>query len=792
MFVSCVDIEGWYGSEGPAYNCEWYASSAVGGAGDANCRLHGSDPYKTNFNRTAAEACCACGGGIREMKATTTFNQHHSSFPLITSDRVEVEVEDRRTAADVSNSNTAGTIGRATANSTRDDICSVKFRPCLSLNSCGSGHQQFSSRGLLPSPTCWNLIIWQLVLALVLMNVNTLATVLVKMKGWVLSARRGRTDSSSCSSSTHHVANKTHKKKEDGPHGVESLENNPRCEEQTIKIQHQNESTSSNHVMFEMDSINNLSVRTAELLGLRPVSRQINRSQGRGGASVISYASSSAAASLESFPFSERSPSSSAAAAAEDTSVGSLDGKDLELNIATASVDKNEDQQAPQDETRKDSLATLTADAKKREVSPIFQTFRSEANFRKRNDDPTIKYPCLNGTEYVTMYQGEGSISTFTVLKTMYLRKNTMESTARNTLFPCIGVALLSSTFAALLVKGSSFERIMSKQECPDRSQTLFLENFIQKLQPLVRETINGYKFLPLFLLIGYIAFLVGRWRKFMECTHNIQGRIHNIGLLCGGLPTPTTSMKTSVQKKMYRVYRLINVLHMIHYRSFSPSLQTVELEDFVTTLNLLEVDEAIAVGLFEGKAREALLATIQVAIKDLAEEVDDKFAESIHRQIPRSLCELRGYCAMMHDLFVRDNPNEYIASLGLLVWIYGALVAIGFPIILHSSSETSNCIQPAVFLAVFIVVFSLSFPSLLFKTLQNPFADDTGINVDNLMASSELTLFQTMRIQWSNPVKNMNMNLNSSNNFRQSMDLAREKSRRRLGQTFRGGFGEL
>lgn len=784
MLVSCVDIEGWYDSEGPAYNCEWYASS-VGGSDDTNCSLHGSDPYKINFNRTAAEACCACGGGgIREMKATTTFNQHHS-FPLISSDKAEVE--DRRVAAeDVSNSNAAGTIGRATA-STSDNICAVKFRPCLSLKSCGSGHQQFSSLGVLPSSTCWNLIIWQLVLALVLMNVNTLAAVLVKIKGWILSARRRRTDSSSCTSSTYDVGNKTHKNKEDVPHEVESFEDNPRREEQTIKVQHQKESTSPNHVMFAVHSVNTLSVRTAEFLGLRPVSRHINRSQERGGESVISYASSSAAASLESFPFRERSPS----AAAEDTSVGSLDGKDLELNIATASLGKKKSQQTPKDETRKDSLAPSTADAKKREVSPIFQTFRSEANFRKRNDDPTIKYPCLNETEYVTMYQGEGSISTFTVLKSMFLRNHTMDSTARNALFPCIGVALLSSSFASLLVKGSNFERIMFK-ECPDSFQTLYLENFIEKLQPLVRETISGYKFLPLFLLIAYMAFLVGRWRKFMECTHFIQGRIHNLGLLCGGLPTTTMSMKPSVQKKMYRIYRLINVLHMIHYRSFSPSLQTVELEDFVTTLNLLEEDEAIAVGLFEGKAREALVATIQVAIKDLAEEVDDKYAQSVHRQIPGSLCELRGWTAEMHDLFVRDNPNEYIASLGLLVWIYGALVVIGFPIILHTSSETSNCLQPAVFLAVFIVVFSLAFPSLLFKTLQNPFADDTGINVDNLMASTELTLFQIMRIQWSNPVKHMNMNSNPSITFRESMNLANTKSRRRLGQTLRGGFGEL
>jgi len=90
----------------------------------------------------------------------------------------------------------------------------------------------------------------------------------------------------------------------------------------------------------------------------------------------------------------------------------------------------------------------------------------------------------------------------------MFLRNNTMDSAARNALFPCIGSALLSSSFGSLLVKGSSFQRILFK-ECPDTFKTLYLENFIEKLQPLVKETINGYKFLPLFLLIAYMAFLV-------------------------------------------------------------------------------------------------------------------------------------------------------------------------------------------------------------------------------------------------------------------------------------------
>merc|ERR1712038_766492 len=51
------DPEGWYDSDGPTYDCEWYSEGN-------NCQAHG-DSYE-NFGKTANEACCACGGGRRE------------------------------------------------------------------------------------------------------------------------------------------------------------------------------------------------------------------------------------------------------------------------------------------------------------------------------------------------------------------------------------------------------------------------------------------------------------------------------------------------------------------------------------------------------------------------------------------------------------------------------------------------------------------------------------------------------------------------------------------------------
>ena len=54
----CLDEPGWYDTDGPTYNCEWYSDP-----NRDHCEAYG-DGFE-NFGKTAKEACCHCGGGIR-------------------------------------------------------------------------------------------------------------------------------------------------------------------------------------------------------------------------------------------------------------------------------------------------------------------------------------------------------------------------------------------------------------------------------------------------------------------------------------------------------------------------------------------------------------------------------------------------------------------------------------------------------------------------------------------------------------------------------------------------------
>ena len=103
-----------------------------------------------------------------------------------------------------------------------------------------------------------------------------------------------------------------------------------------------------------------------------------------------------------------------------------------------------------------------------------------------------------------------------------------------------------------------------------------------------------------------------------MVTCHCIQGRYHDIGVLCGTLPSmPVTE---STKKKLYTIYRYLNVMHILCMKSFSPSLKELndELHIFVTPLNLLIEDELLAIAGMENRAMPGMITMLFHEIDDL------------------------------------------------------------------------------------------------------------------------------------------------------------------------------
>ncbi len=380
-------------------------------------------------------------------------------------------------------------------------------------------------------------------------------------------------------------------------------------------------------------------------------------------------------------------------------------------------------------------------------ASPVFYTQRSEKNFMKKNEDATIDYPSDYEPEYITVNQNNGATTT-NVLKSIFSSKASMDM-----LRSCTGFAFLASGISSLFGIFFAYGEYLD-QNCGDAGVPyIHIKAWLIGGAAALDHTVESFKFLPLFLVLAAFAFLVDRWQRFMVTCHTIQGRLHDIGILCGSLPTsPITELS---QRKLYTVYRYLNVIHILCLKSFSPSLRELnnDISILASELNLLTEEEIGMVASMDNKARDGMIGLLSVAVDDLLKLSDGENIVAVSKGtvLSAKICDLRSECSKLHDLFVRDNPNEYTASIGVFIQIFKALILMASPLgmIQESTYGVLTCIQPGVFIGVLFTFLSLSFPFILFKALQNPFAEEGGIDVDNLIASTELCLFHTTRVLW-------------------------------------------
>ena len=423
-------------------------------------------------------------------------------------------------------------------------------------------------------------------------------------------------------------------------------------------------------------------------------------------------------------------------------------------------------------------------------TSPVFKTKRSEENFMKGNVNETIEYPSDYQPEYITLNQNNGATATG-VLHTIFSQIESQDMIRTSA-----GFAFLSAGISSFCGMYFSYGEYI-QENCAEGYGADMHENIKTWLlsgADALDHTVDSFQFLPIFLVLAAFGFLVDRWQRFMVTCHTIQGRLHDIGILCGTLPgTPVTK---SSQRKLYTIYRYLNVIHILCLKSFSPSLKELndDLSIFATKLNLLTEEEVDIVSTMENKARDGMITLLSLAIDDLLVKSNkEQVLIPKGTVLSTKVCDLRSECSKLHDLFVRDNPNEYTVSIGIFINIFKTLVVLSSPLGLFQESTYGilACIQPGVFLGVFFTFLSLSFPFVLFKALQNPFAENGGIDTDNLIASTEMCLFQTTRVLWHKVDQHHSLRRTCSS---PRVDRVHFSSSRKssLGKSFKGEFGEL
>jgi hypothetical protein len=275
--------------------------------------------------------------------------------------------------------------------------------------------------------------------------------------------------------------------------------------------------------------------------------------------------------------------------------------------------------------------------------------------------------------------------------------------------------------------------------------------------QDWIREVANSFDtistdfvFYPVFLIVGYLTFILSRWREFMINAHSIQGRLQDVALLCGS--AVSASPGPEVRKRLFVIYRYLNLIHAVCYKSVSPTLDGLDLDtEFVGELGLLKDEEVIQLMATGNKIRDTVIAWLgaEVSALLLMEGINNQFVEV---ELANSLRGVRRSTAKHHDLFVRDNPNLYTGCLVLVVNFFLFLILVSCPFsLLVYSVDSVACFQPIVMIGVFVLIASYQTAYCLLCRLRDPFSwNKDRTQVDSLIAGTERATFALLRAMFS------------------------------------------
>ena len=281
--------------------------------------------------------------------------------------------------------------------------------------------------------------------------------------------------------------------------------------------------------------------------------------------------------------------------------------------------------------------------------SPLCKTFRSEKNFIMSNVHPDLIIPSSHDPEYEPIPEWSVGLVLHTAGKAFLQWENNQNMVMNN-----LGLAFFASSFASLLAMVFRYEEDMA--ECNPEHHIIGTKQWLGGNTRALSSTIDAFKFLPIFLLIAYIGFLVDRWRNFMVSCHTIQGRIKDLGMLAGSIPSVPVSIEE--RKHLYKIYRYLNSVHILLYRNFISIFKNGD--DGIgrmVEMGLITEDEAVIIDSFGNKAREGLLTMLLVEMKKLVNRSEDEVdATSNSIVLKTKACELRGEMSKLHDLFVRGK----------------------------------------------------------------------------------------------------------------------------------------
>lgn len=291
-------------------------------------------------------------------------------------------------------------------------------------------------------------------------------------------------------------------------------------------------------------------------------------------------------------------------------------------------------------------------DTDKEDLARAFlNTNRSEENFYRANSDPKLVMPCKHNAEYDHRLSN-GTIRSFypvSGLVSSLLKLFDASIVSPVVILGSVGLGLFASSMSSLMFMGIQYERSCINHHLSE-AMDVDLETWLDQVGSSASEISSNYKFYPVFLLVGYITFVVARWREFMVNCHIIQGRLHDTALLIGGAMKSPVSLED--RRKLFKIYRLLNLIHALCYHAISPTLQQLDYEEaYVNKLGLMTREEAAILLPTGNKARDGACALlVNESMLLLGSEGMDR--NYVQTELSNLVCRIRAETTEHHGVY--------------------------------------------------------------------------------------------------------------------------------------------
>ena len=261
---------------------------------------------------------------------------------------------------------------------------------------------------------------------------------------------------------------------------------------------------------------------------------------------------------------------------------------------------------------------------------PCFCKHRRElSNFVRSNTDPLIQRPPQYPTErYVNNLN---RIDMYRYLFLFQLRDVFKRTVAFGLLVSSVSTAL------HLLLERERFDALGVEP---------VFATFLAAARTTIGDAQDNFKFYPIFLLQGYVGYAVVRWREFVKIGYSIQGRIHDVALICGG--AIANPHERASRELAFKLYRYLNLAHFLCYQSKHEWLRRLAADQTCVRLGLLTEAEAKVLSPMANKMRDTVLGWLSSEIQ--AGVASGQLHATCTPTALDQLSLLRGQMAAFHD----------------------------------------------------------------------------------------------------------------------------------------------